>query len=84
MYLHLMRKNKVVQVLIVDDESFLKQNYEFIKSEFEFDSFTYGDIQECDIGDEFIEKENKFTPSKERFAPIEEEQKLLNEKIGEQ
>jgi hypothetical protein len=68
MYLHLMRKNKVVQVLVIENEDFLKENEEFLMKEFEADSFLIEKEQACDLEDNFIEEKKSFNKSKNRYA----------------
>ena len=45
MYLHLYRKKRLIQILVVEDETFLKENEQFLKSEFEFDDYVFNENQ---------------------------------------
>ena len=54
-----MRKNKVVQVLVIENEEFLKENEEFLKSEFEFDDYVLNENQLANIEINFEEEKKE-------------------------
>ena len=49
MYLHLYKEKKLVQIIIVEDEKFLEENSEFLKSEFGFDEYILNENQIANI-----------------------------------
>ena len=49
MYLHLYKEKKLVQILVVEDEKFLEENSEFLKSEFGFDDYILNENQIANI-----------------------------------
>jgi len=65
MYIHLIKDKKVVQVIVADDESFVKQNEEALKKEFCHDDFIVSKEQEADIHDEHDGK--RFAKGKDRY-----------------
>ena len=74
MYLHLMRKNKVVQILVIENEEFLKENEEFLMKEFEADSFLVEKEQLTDLDDDFIEEKRTFSRAQVRYAEAVKDQ----------
>ncbi len=49
MYLHLYKEKKLVQIIVVEDEKFLEENSEFLKSEFGFDEYILNENQIANI-----------------------------------
>ena len=69
-----MRKNKVVQVLVIENEEFLKENEEFLMKEFEADSFLIEKEQLADLDDDFIEEKRTFSMAQGRYAEAVKDQ----------
>ena len=59
MYLHLYIKNRLIQILVVEDETFLKENEQFLKSEFEFDDYVFNENQLENIEINFEEEQKE-------------------------
>lgn len=59
MYLHLYREKKLIQILVVEDENFLKENEQFLKSEFEFDDYVLDENQLANIEINFEEEKKE-------------------------
>lgn len=59
MYLHLYRKKRLIQILVVEDETFLKENEQFLKSEFEFDDYVFNENQLENIEINFEEEQKE-------------------------
>ena len=59
MYLHLYREKKLIQILVVEDENFLKENEQFLKSEFEFDDYILNETQLANIEINFEEEKKE-------------------------
>lgn len=59
MYLHLYRKKRLIQILVVEDETFLKENEQFLKSEFEFDDYVLNENQLENIEINFEEEQKE-------------------------
>lgn len=59
MYLHLYRKKRLIQILVVEDETFLKENEQFLKSEFEFDNYVFNENQLENIEINFEEEQKE-------------------------
>lgn len=59
MYLHLYKEKKLIQILIVEDENFSKENEQFLKSEFEFDDYVLDEKQLGNIEINFEEEKKE-------------------------
>ena len=59
MYLHLYKEEKLVQILVVEDEKFLEENSEFLKSEFGFDEYILNENQIANIEINISEEEKE-------------------------
>ena len=59
MYIHLYKQKKLIQILVVEDENFLKENEQFLKSEFEFDDYVLNENQLANIEINFEEEQKE-------------------------
>ena len=59
MYLHLYKEKKLIQILVVEDEKFLEENSEFLKSEFGFDEYILNENQIANIEINISEEEKE-------------------------
>lgn len=59
MYLHLYKEKKLIQILVVEDEKFLEENSEFLKSEFGFDDYILNENQIANIEINISEEEKE-------------------------
>jgi len=59
MYIHLYKQKKLIQILVVEDENFLKENEQFLKSEFEFDDYVLNENQLANIEINFEEEKKE-------------------------
>lgn len=59
MYLHFYKEKKLIQILVVEDEKFLEENSEFLKSEFGFDDYILNENQIANIEINISEEEKE-------------------------